>query len=31
VGVRFSASLQTGPGAHPASYSVGTGSFPAGA
>ena len=27
-GVRFSASVQTGPGAHPASYTVGTGSFP---
>ena len=24
----FSASVQTGPGAHPASYSMGTGSFP---
>ena len=28
VGARFSASLQTGPGAHPVSYTVGTGSFP---
>jgi hypothetical protein len=28
VGVRFSAPVQTGPGAHPASYTVGTGSFP---
>jgi len=28
VGARFSASLQTGPGAHPASYTKGTGSFP---
>ena len=27
-GARFSASVQTGPGAHPASYTVGTGSFP---
>ena len=25
VGMRFSASVQTGPGAHPASYTVGTG------
>jgi hypothetical protein len=25
---RFSAHVQTGPGAHPASYTVGTGSFP---
>ena len=25
---RFSAPLQTGPGAHPASYTMGTGSFP---
>ena len=25
---RFSASVQTGPGAHPASYTVRTGSFP---
>jgi len=28
VGVRFSAPVQTGPGAHPASYTMGTGSFP---
>jgi hypothetical protein len=28
VGARFSAPVQTGPGAHPASYTVGTGSFP---
>ena len=28
VGARFSAPLQTGPGAHPASYTMGTGSFP---
>jgi len=27
VGVRFSAPIQTGPGAHPAFYTVGTGSF----
>ena len=27
-GTRFSASVQTGPGAHPASYTMGTGSFP---
>jgi len=27
VGVRFSASDQTGPGAHPASYTMGTGSL----
>jgi len=27
VGARFSASVQTGPGAHPASYTMGTGSF----
>ena len=27
-GARFSASVQTGPGAHPASYTMGTGSFP---
>jgi hypothetical protein len=27
-GVRFSASVQTGPGAHPATYTAGTGSFP---
>ena len=25
---RFSAPVQTGPGAHPASYTIGTGSFP---
>jgi len=25
VGARFSAHLQTGPGAHPASYTMGTG------
>ena len=28
VGVRFSAPIQTGPGAHPASYTTCTGSFP---
>ena len=28
VGARFSAPVQTGPGAHPTSYTVGTGSFP---
>jgi len=28
VGTRFSASVQTGPGAHPASCTMGTGSFP---
>jgi len=28
VGVRCSAPVQTGPGAHPASYTMGTGSFP---
>jgi hypothetical protein len=28
VGARFSALVQTGPGAHPASYTMGTGSFP---
>ena len=28
VGARFSAPDQTGPGAHPASYTMGTGSFP---
>ena len=28
VGARFSAPVQTGPGVHPASYTVGTGSFP---
>jgi len=27
-GARFSVPVQTGPGAHPASYSMGTGSFP---
>jgi len=27
-GERFSASVQTGPGAHPASYTMGTGPFP---
>jgi len=27
VGARFFAPIQTGPGAHPALYSVGTGSF----
>ena len=27
-GARFSAHVQTGPGAHPASYTMGTGSFP---
>jgi hypothetical protein len=27
-GVRFSALIQTDPGAHPVSYAVGTGSFP---
>jgi hypothetical protein len=27
VGVRFSAPIQTGPGAHPASYTMGTGTF----
>ena len=27
VGVRFSAAVQTGPGAHPAAHSMGTGSF----
>jgi len=27
VGTRFSVSVQTGPGVHPASYTVGTGSF----
>jgi len=26
-GARFSAPVQTGPGAHPASYTMGTGSF----
>jgi len=28
VGARFSATVQTGPGAHPASYTRGTGPFP---
>ena len=28
VGVRFSAPVQTGPGDHPASFTVGIGSFP---
>ena len=28
VGARFSASVQTGPGAHPAFCTMGTGSFP---
>jgi len=28
VGARFSAHVQTSPGAHPASYTMGTGSFP---
>jgi hypothetical protein len=28
VGTRFSAPVQTGPGAHPASCTIGTGSFP---
>ena len=28
VGARFSAPVQTGPGAHPASSTMGTGSFP---
>ena len=28
VETRFSAPVQTGPGAHPASYTMGTGSFP---
>jgi hypothetical protein len=28
VGARFSAPVQTGPGAHPVSCSMGTGSFP---
>jgi len=27
-GARFSVPVQTGPGAHPASYTMGTGSFP---
>ena len=29
VGARYPAPIQTGPGAHPASYTKGTGSFPA--
>jgi hypothetical protein len=28
VGARYSAPVQTGPGAHPASCTMGTGSFP---
>jgi len=28
VGARYSALVQNGPGAHPASYTVGAGSFP---
>ena len=28
VGASFSAPIQIGPGAHPASYTIGTGSFP---
>jgi len=28
MGAKFSAPLQTGPGAHPASCTMGTGSFP---
>ena len=28
LGLRFSAPVQTGPGAHPASYTMDTGSFP---
>ena len=28
LGARFSATVQTGPGAHPASYTMGTGFFP---
>jgi len=28
VGARFSAPIHTGPGDHPASYTVGTGPFP---
>jgi len=28
VGMRFSAPVQTSPGTHPASYTMGTGSFP---
>jgi len=27
LGARFSAPVQTGPGVHPASYTMGTGSF----
>ena len=30
MGVRFSTPVQTGPGAHPASSAMGTGSFPRG-
>jgi hypothetical protein len=30
VGARFFATVQTGPGPHPASYKMGTGSFPGG-
>ena len=30
VGARFSAPVQTGPGAHAASYTMGTGVFPGG-
>jgi len=30
MGARFSAPVQTGPGAHTASYTMGTGSFPGG-
>jgi hypothetical protein len=29
-GARFSAPIQTGPGVHPASYTMGTGCFPGG-
>jgi len=28
LGARFSVPIQTGPGAHPASYTMGTGSLP---
>jgi len=28
VGAKFPSPLQTGPGAHPSSYTMGTGSFP---
>jgi len=28
VGSKFSTPVHTGPGAHPASYTIGTGSFP---